>query len=226
MKISIVIPTYEGNGRGKEFLSNCIQSIYAQTYDNYEIIVTDHSVDDEIELMVQNFDKVYYVRNENDRGNSSANMNFGTLFATGDIVKPMFYDDFFFSNDALEKIHERFVMGAVWVAVGSNCSADRNTFSHQLIPYYNDEIIYGKNTMSSPSCIAYTRRCGVWWDERLLWLMDCKFYREMHDKYGDPWIIRDVLVTNYAHPGQMTNSLSDERKGWEVYEMRREYGTH
>ena len=52
--ISIVIPTYESKGKGVLFLSELMDTIDNQTYRNFEIIISDHSFDDEIKNYVEN----------------------------------------------------------------------------------------------------------------------------------------------------------------------------
>ena len=47
--ISICIPTYEMGGKGLKFLRQGIESIRLQTFDNYEIIISDNSKVDDIE---------------------------------------------------------------------------------------------------------------------------------------------------------------------------------
>jgi hypothetical protein len=226
MKISIIIPAYEMNGKGVEFLKFNIDNILNQTYPHFEIIVSDHSVNDEIETVVQSYndDRITYVRNTENRGSSSANLNHGVMHASGEIIKPMFQDDYFNNIHALHLIQLAFDDGGKWVAMGSNGTYDRKKYFSELVPYYNHDIIYGHNTISSPSCIAYLKDDEPRWDERLLWLMDCKFYYDMYEKYGFPYIIKDICVTNFGHANQVSSTLSKERKKWEVDLMKQEHG--
>ncbi len=48
MKFSIAIPTYEASGTGAVFLEELLQSILAQTLQDYEVVIADHSKDDKI----------------------------------------------------------------------------------------------------------------------------------------------------------------------------------
>ena len=47
--ISICIPTNEMGGKGLEFLKQGIESIRIQTFNNYEIIISDNSKVDDVE---------------------------------------------------------------------------------------------------------------------------------------------------------------------------------
>jgi len=61
-KVSIVIPTYNRPG----LLTRAIQSVLNQTYQNFEIVVVDDSLDNETEKVVKNFNenRIKYIRNE------------------------------------------------------------------------------------------------------------------------------------------------------------------
>jgi GT2 family glycosyltransferase len=225
MKISVVIPAYEMNGHGVEFLKFNIGSVLNQSYPFFEIIVSDHSVNDEIETTIQSYtdDRIIYLRNTEDRGSSSANLNHGIMHASGEIIKPLFQDDYMYNIHAFYLLYQAFADGHKWIALGCNHTKDRKTYYNDFIPYYHDNIVYGNNTMSSPSCIAYLRDDEIKWDTRLLWLMDCKFYYDMHKKKGPPHIIKDICVTNFGHPDQLTETLPTEIKRREVELMKREH---
>ncbi len=55
MKVSMAIPTYSMSNRGAEFLQYALDSIFMQTYTDYEIVVSDHSKDDKIRILCDNF---------------------------------------------------------------------------------------------------------------------------------------------------------------------------
>jgi glycosyltransferase involved in cell wall biosynthesis len=225
MKISIVIPAYEMHGKGEAFLRYNIERILAQTFNDYNVIISDHSIGDELKTLVESFNdnRLVYLKNLFGRGSSTANLNFGVSNADGQIIKPIFQDDYLFATDALDIIHNDFLRGYKWVSTGCNHTEDRTLYYKDYVPSWNNDMVYGHNTMSSPSCIAYLKSCDISWDERLLWLIDCKFYYEMFKKYGLPYFENRILITNFKHSNQVTNLLSKERKQWEVDLMKKEY---
>jgi GT2 family glycosyltransferase len=77
MKMSIAIPCYEMNGRGVEMLSHSLSVLKQQTFTDFEVVVSDHSVDNDIYNICQNQKllNIKYIRNEQKRGSSSANIN-------------------------------------------------------------------------------------------------------------------------------------------------------
>jgi hypothetical protein len=49
LKISICVPTWEQFGKGKFFLEKLFTTVYEQSYKNFQVVISDHSLDDEIE---------------------------------------------------------------------------------------------------------------------------------------------------------------------------------
>jgi GT2 family glycosyltransferase len=80
--ISIVIPNYNGS----KYIKDCINSIYKQTYKEYEIIVVDNdSKDDSVEIIEKSFKNIKLIKNINNLGFSAA-VNQGIKASTGELV--------------------------------------------------------------------------------------------------------------------------------------------
>lgn len=103
MKISIIIATYNSG----QTLTHTLQSIVAQTYSDYEVIVCDGASTDGTLDVVEQFKPALGGRmlcvSEPDNGLYDA-MNKGVLRATGDIVGFLNSDDFYTSDDVLQTI--------------------------------------------------------------------------------------------------------------------------
>ena len=99
--ISIAIPTYEMNGRGPGFIEQSLNYISRQTYTDLEVVISDHSLNDEIKNICENFKSldINYIKNETDRGSSSANLNNAIRNTKYDIIKFLMQDEFLY--DAL-----------------------------------------------------------------------------------------------------------------------------
>ena len=68
MRMSIAIPTYEVKGRGVEFLNDLFRTIEIQTFKDFEVVVSDHSKDDKLVDVVDEFQykfDITYVKNKN-----------------------------------------------------------------------------------------------------------------------------------------------------------------
>jgi hypothetical protein len=124
----------------------------------------------------------------------------------GAIIKPMFQDDFFVSRFALQKI-ANFSKEYHWGACGCvHSKGNISDFYHHLIPYWQENIKQGTNTIGGPSCI-YFRRTNTRFDENLLWYMDTDFYYRLFLNYGKPFIIEDALVCSREDETQISKTL-------------------
>jgi glycosyltransferase involved in cell wall biosynthesis len=210
MKVSICIPTWEQHGYGKIFLERLLESIDLQTYKNFNVVISDHSLNSEIFDTCMNFkDKfeIIYVKNELKRGNGPANTNNSIKNAKGELIKIMFQDDFFYANESLENIVEQFGDNECkWLVCGSNHTYDGgSTFSRPIIPRWNDNIIFGVNTISSPSVLSVRNENLCFFDEDLEMMMDCEMYYQLYLKFGLPKILNKILITNTIHKFQISS---------------------
>lgn len=107
-KVSIIVATY----RRKEALKKALQSLIAQTYSNFEIIVVDDNADaewnTEIEKIVssmKNSDNVeiIYIQNKNNKG-SAETRNIGIKVATGEYVTFLDDDDLYLSDKVKKQV--------------------------------------------------------------------------------------------------------------------------
>lgn len=95
IKFSIIIPSLNS----KIFLNKCLQSIFDQTYKNYEIIVIDGgSNDGTLEFLNNLHDKVKWI-SEIDNGQSDA-INKGISLSTGNWITWQNCDDYYHDKNA------------------------------------------------------------------------------------------------------------------------------
>ena len=208
-EFSICIPTYEYKGRGVEFLSHLFNTLEKQTLDDYEVIISDHSQDEEIynlcEKSSEKFDIKYY-KNIESRGSLSQNTNMCFRLASGKYIKTVYQDDFFYSDHALEKIKEVFETNSCkWMATACNHYEDSQGFFYRdFYPKFDNPLatLFGENLMSCPTVIAIRKDSLLEFDENLKMLMDCEFYYRMYKTHGLPFLLNEVLMTNRSHSGQ------------------------
>lgn len=80
--VSIIIV----NWNGKQYLEKCLNSLYAQTYKNFEVIFVDNgSSDDSIDFIKKNYPKVKIIKNKENLGFAQAN-NIGYNNSKGDYI--------------------------------------------------------------------------------------------------------------------------------------------
>ena len=216
MKLSIAIPAWESHGRGVEFINDLLRTIEIQTFKDFEVCISDHSLNDEIMNEVKQFEdkfKIVYGKNFDNYGNGPANTNKAISMCSGDIIKVMFQDDFFYDDEALEKIYgELESSDKFWLVNGSNhTNNDGNSFYWDLYPQWNADIINGRNTISSPSVLSAKREVfdQIEFDENLVMMMDCEFYFHTKKKFGDPIYYNDILVSNRVHSEQISSQYNE-----------------
>jgi len=106
IKISVCIPTYEAGGKGVLFLQKNLEGILKQTYNNFEIIISDHSKNNEIENYVSSLShpKITYFRYKEHIGKPAYNTNNAIRNSSGDYIKIMNQDDYIESDDFFQKV--------------------------------------------------------------------------------------------------------------------------
>lgn len=215
MKISIAIPTWECYGRGAEYLNDLLRTIQIQSHKDFEVCISDHSIDDEVLKEVKQFEEkfeIVYAKNKNDRGNGPANTNKAIEMCSGDIIKVMFQDDFFYDTESLEKIHSEFEKNDdMWLVNGCNHTNDDGyNFYWEMYPSWNNNFLEGVNTISSPSVLSFRKEVDNRFDETLVSFMDCEFYYGMNEKYGQPIFLNDVLISNRVGDYQISSNIKNK----------------
>ena len=161
--ISIAIPAYGMSGLGAKFLTEMFDTIDNQTYRDVEVVVSDHSQNNDILDVCDKYSNTFpvtYIRNFYDRGNGPANTNNALKHCSGDLVKIMFQDDLFTDDAALEKIRNRFNESeCAWVVTGFSHTSDGKNFYRPMVPRWSEHLLEGQNFMGGPSIVALRREC-------------------------------------------------------------------
>ena len=214
MKVSICIPCYEMNNLGATFLHFNLTKILFQTYDNIEVIISDHSKDDSILNICKDFSNrgldITYIKNENMVGNSSANLNEAIKSAKGDIIKVIFQDDFLYHDQSIEDIVKEYQKddGVKWLVTSCCHTEDGSLYYNYMDPEYTLNILEGNNRISSPSVLSFINsEDKLLFDPDFIWLMDCDYYYRMYQKYGEPYYLKSTNVVNRHWGGQLTKIL-------------------
>lgn len=125
MKVSIIIPNYNG----AKYIKECIDSVYNQTYKDYELIVVDNaSRDDSNKIIEENYPQIKLIKNSINTGFSIA-VNQGIKTAKGEYV-------ILLNNDTLAE--------PTWLeALVNAIEKDKKIFSvcSKMIQYYDNKKI-------------------------------------------------------------------------------------
>jgi glycosyltransferase involved in cell wall biosynthesis len=221
--ISIAIPVYECHGIGWLYLSELLNSIFKQSEKNIEVVISDQSTDDKIFNLCNFYSSMLnlkYIKADNIIRSNSPNVNNAIKYCTAQYVKVMFQDDFFIDNRAIEKTLKLFQSGAKWVVCGCMHCESIHYMYRPFIPKYNDKILYGVNTISSPSVLSFIDK--EYFDEKLIMLMDCEIYHKLYTKYGEPTILNEYLICNRQHANQLQN-LNQDKLASEINYCKNKY---
>ena len=104
IKFSIIIPAYNV----EKYIENTLESIYKQTYANYEIIVIDDcSTDKTFQILEEHKDIKLLKTKVNSR--QGAARNIGLENCTGDYILFLDSDDTFFDSNVLEELNNNII---------------------------------------------------------------------------------------------------------------------
>lgn len=213
--LSVVVPTHEMDDRSY-FFKRLLNSLWNQSYQDFEIVVTDNSEDDVIEKICDWYKTgIRYIRNP--KKGMAPNTNEAIKQAKGDYIKILYMDDALAHDDVLERIVEKFKKEPekLWLVSGANNNSN---------PHWTEDIHLGNNKLGSPSALAFRNKSPLLFDESLTWLLDVELYVRMYKKFGEPIIMSGKHIDIGIGLHQMTNLISEERKSSEHEYLIKKYG--
>lgn len=232
---SICIPTYEMNGFGVDFLNFNFKTFKQQSFQDFEVVISDHSQNEEIENLCKKTNlNINYLKNKENIGNSSANINNSIKQAKGKWIKILFQDDFLYGKNALSDLHQHIIQNfnvysenydengfitennlddSGWVVTSSEHTTDGYYLLNPYEPRWSLEAIYkGHNTISSPSVLSFKNEYqnNLLFDINLNWLMDIDYYYKLFLKYGEPSIMKKINAVNRVWTGSESAKMTQE----------------
>lgn len=199
-KISICVPAHKSMKDHDFFLDRLTKSVEAQTFKDYELVVT--------------YD-----------GTMAENTNSAMRQAKGEIIKILYLDDYLASPDALQHIVDAFEnnLGQVWLASGCVHDNGKESYLNPHLPFYSSAVLSGHNTIGSPSVVALRNGLAVYFDETLSWLLDCDLYYRLHEQYGLPILTDNLDIAIGIGDHQTSVLMSDEAKEKEHAYLSKKY---
>jgi glycosyltransferase involved in cell wall biosynthesis len=214
MKLSIAIPIHPMKN-AEEFLTKTFQALSEQTFKDFDVVITDNSTDDKLKNIALDKWELDVSYSKNPRTGMAPNTNEAIQSCEGDYIKILYLDDILAHPDALKNMMD---------AIGSKhwliCGTDNNPY-----PYYTDDIETGNNKLGSPSALLMKneKMNTPLFDERMTWLLDCDYYKRMHNLWGEPAILDGEHVRMGIGDHQMTHLLTEEEKLAEHNYMNKKY---
>jgi hypothetical protein len=226
---SIAIPTWEINGKGVEYLEYSFNILAQQTFKNFEVIISDHSEDNNIKDLCESWNSlmpILWNRNYYGRGKIAPNINNAIKNSNGLFIKILFQDDFLYNIDSLQIIYNNILKNQDknWFITACVHTNDCTTMYDKMIPYYHDRIYAGINTISCPSVLTIKNIKDLpIFDESLNWLVDVEYYKRLYDLYGDPIIIDTICTVNRNAEIRTTNMITEKQKQEETQRVIKKY---
>ena len=199
--ISICIPTYKRAG----LFAKLLESIAIQSFKDFEIIITDNSPDDAIELVAKKFQSklpLQYIRNE-PAISPAQNCNKAMALATAPWIKLMHDDDWFASPNALQLFADAAInsgkdfifCASNHVQLDSNKSEPEKLEGKRLEMFIDSHYsLFYLNLVGHPSVVMHKKDSSITYDEQFNWVQDIDFYLRYHAARGAFEYIPETIV--------------------------------
>ena len=209
--ISIVLPVYNG----AKYLRESIDSVLAQTYTNWELLIVDDCSTDETPVIAQAYaqrdDRIRYYRNaENLR--LPRNLNKGFSLTRGDYLT-WTSDDNRYRPRALEKMHGALVgTGADFVYCSMDIIDENDVLTERYIAKQKDtKRLVGFNTVGA--CFLYTREVyeavGSY-DHEMILVEDYDYWQRIAMRF-ETVTIEEILYDYRRHSGALTSTMRQDQ---------------
>lgn len=238
-KVSICVPAYNNAPEVERLL----QSVYVQTYTDFEVNISDDSTDDAVERVVSRFRERYanirYIHNEKPYGHIF-NWNAAIKMAHGEYIKIMFSDDWFTDEKSLGvyvALLDHSPDAYLAFAGSRQVSLDDNMkyYDRYAMPQYIGRLrkdyrqLFLGNEIGAPSAVMYRRgETLTLFDEKSNWASDMYLYFDLLRKSPIFVFTTKPLVSIGVHEHQYTESFSE--KDIRIYNdyryMYEKYGLH
>jgi glycosyltransferase involved in cell wall biosynthesis len=216
LKVSVIIPTYNR----AELLREAIESVLAQTYQDFELLVVDDgSTDQTCELVAEYGERITYIFQKN-RGVSSAR-NLGIRSATAGLIAFLDADDLWLPKKLEQQVaimehHPDLQLchtEEIWIRRGVrvNPKKKHQKYSGFIFQYCLPLCVI------SPSSVMIRRTLFAkvgYFDERLLACEDYDLWLRITKDYPVYFIEAPLLIKRGGHPDQLS------RKYWGIDRFR------
>jgi glycosyltransferase involved in cell wall biosynthesis len=214
--VSIILPTYNRAG----FLSAALDSVFAQTWQRWELVVIDDGSTDESGAVLDQYDDPRMVRLRQENRGVSAARNTGIRASSGAMIALLDSDDQWLP-DKLEK--QLAYMGRhgydicqtdeIWIRNGRRVN-QKNKYAKPEGWFFEESL---KMCLISPSCTMFTRRAWVAigpFDEAMPSCEDYDMWLRACLRYPVGLVAEPLTVKHGGRPDQLSNCVpcADEHR--------------
>jgi glycosyltransferase involved in cell wall biosynthesis len=216
-KLSICIPTY----RYGRFIAQAIDSVLAQDYEDFELLIVDDASPDNTRQVVDPYlardRRIRFEVNSTNRG-MVPNWNYCLEQARGEYLKFLFADDFLCSVNALSSMVELLDSdAAVSLVFSARHFVDEGGTSFKLVRPFGTDIcrMSGEklikhclarmnNPIGEPSTVMFRKKEGMrGFDSRFQQLVDLEMWLHLLEQ-GDAYYLPEPLSVFRVHGAQQT----------------------
>lgn len=209
--ISIVLPVYNG----EKYLRESIDSVRAQTYQNWELLIVDDCSTDHSAQIAKEYEskdnRIHYYRNEQNL-RLPRNLNKGFSLAKGNYLT-WTSDDNRFKPTALEKMYRTLKSDLNAQFVFASCriiDGEGKEVEYIMVDEKKKKQIIGSNVVGA--CFMYTRKAykevGEY-DPELTLVEDYDYWQRIYTKYNAA-VIKEILYEYRWHDGALTSTMRKE----------------
>ena len=218
--ISIVLPVYNGS----QYLRESIESVLAQTYPHWELLIVDDcskdSTPDIAEEYVHRDSRIRYYRNEQNL-RLPRNLNKGFSLTKGDYLTWTSDDNRYYPT-ALERMHSALKNNPSAQFVFASCRIidDKgNPVEQAAVTQESISQIVGSNPVGA--CFMYTRKAYEVvgdYDPEMILVEDFDYWQRICMRF-DFTVIEDTLYDYRRHAGALTNTMRRDQFNTNLEQM-------
>jgi len=212
--VSVVITCYNYG----EYLAGCLESVLAQTYIDYEIIVVDDGSTDNTSEVIKpylEYSNVRYIFQEN--GGQANAKNRGIAESKGEFIAFLDADDLW-EQDKLQKQMKLFHNSEVGVVYSCAKLVDSDGKGKKSFPQskslqpkagkvteslFLDNFVWFSSSVVRKECFS---KCGQF-DESLQMGIDWDLWLRISTQYTFDFVAQSLLLYRIGHSGQMSHNI-------------------
>jgi len=212
--VSVCIPAYNQT----VFLKKTLDSLRSQTFKDFEVVITDDSSTNEVQLLVEKYRNdlsINYHKNPKSLG-SPTNWNKSLDLAKGGLIKIIHHDDWLAWPESLQKFVDVFKNEKVSFAF---CTTEILNVKDNTVSYNRPEkeflenlkkdprFLFNYNKIGSPTATMF-RKTNLRFDEKVKYLVDVDFYIRMLSTGAGFVYIDEPLIVNTSNNTEQVTAAS------------------
>lgn len=221
-KVSIIIPSYNNF----ESFKRVLNSVLSQKFQDWEVIITDDSDNDEIKNFLAKLEmpKIKYYKNETRLG-SPENWNEGIRKANGEYIKILHHDDWLADANSLEKfvkLLDEKPLCDFGYAKSVNVDTETGEIKSRKAEKYVARLqkdpfeLFLSNRIGAPSVAIFRNgkplNKSLFFDTNLKWVVDIDFYLQCLTQNNNIAFLNEVLINIGISKTQITKTCQNDEK--------------